>query len=182
MNKKIDYSITRKEYIEGIEPIAPLIKTLAFKYQDISKRALGITSEMAEFTIIQMYPDLNPAPKLTKGYDAYKYVDGKEHRVQIKGRVKHYGTPSSQRVGQIHRLKMQFDSLIFVLLNSMFEPFEIYEASLDSILKFMDESTNERIKNGDMSVSVFKRIAGKPIYYEENNTPKSLDKRLNNIS
>ena len=79
--------------------------------------------------------------------------------MQIKGRTIFDEGKSGQRVGQL-KLEQDWDSVVLVLLDEGYEPFEIYEASREAILDAMEEAgTSSRKKRGAMSVARFRNIA-----------------------
>ncbi|MEJ2395127.1 MAG: hypothetical protein P8Z77_10160, partial [Candidatus Thiodiazotropha sp.] len=73
---------------------------------------------------------------------------------------------SGQRLGQL-KLDKDWDSVVLVLMDENYEPYEIYEAERDEILEFLDQSSSSRAKRGAMSVSRFK-IIGRLVWTREN--------------
>jgi hypothetical protein len=66
---------------------------------------------------------------------------------------------SGQRVGQL-RLDHDWDSVLLVIMDDDYEPFEIYEAERDDIMDAMDEAaSSNRKKRGAMSVARFKILS-----------------------
>ena len=98
------------------------------------------------------------------GYDA---VDPSRHdkRIQIKTRTIFDETKTGQRIGQI-RVEQPWDSLLLVLMDEEYEPYEIYEAERDELLEFMDKSSSSRVKRGALSVARFK-IIGRLVWTRE---------------
>lgn len=93
------------------------------------------------------------------GYDAICHKDGKEIRIQIKGRYVPENAKSGQRIGSI-KLDKDWDIVMLVLLDEEFEVLSIYEAERPAIEKAIcalgSKARNER---GALSVSKFKSIS-----------------------
>ncbi|MCU7855483.1 MAG: hypothetical protein KZQ79_07300, partial [Candidatus Thiodiazotropha sp. (ex Lucinoma borealis)] len=90
------------------------------------------------------------------GYDAIDPTRGDKH-IQIKSRTIFDESKSGQRIGQL-KLDRDWDSVVLVLMDEEYEPYEIYEAERDDILEFVDKSSSSRAKRGAMSVARFKII------------------------
>ena len=131
-------------------------RQLAAEYRRTMGKPLpGISGEIAEHDAIRL---LNLAPKADNagGYDA---IDPKRDnkRIQIKSRVIFDESKSGQRIGQV-KLDQPWDSVVLVLMDEEYEPYEIYEAERDELEEFMQKSSNSRAKRGALSVARFKII------------------------
>ena len=139
-------------------------RVLAAEYRRTMGKPLpGISSEIAEHDAIKL---LNLVPHGEEGgFDA---IDPARHdkRVQIKSRTIFDETKSGQRIGQM-KLDQPWDSVLLVLMDEEYEPYEIYEAEKEDILEFVGKSSSSRSKRGAMSVARFK-IIGRLAWTREN--------------
>jgi hypothetical protein len=117
----------------------------------------GVTGEVAENDAARLLhlELLNEKPG---GYDAIGKGQREGKKIQIKGRAIFDETKSGQRIGQL-KVDQEWDSVVLVLMNEDFEPFEIYEAERDVIMDAMGDASSSRKKRGAMSVAKFKNIA-----------------------
>lgn len=131
-------------------------RQLAAEYRRTMGKPLpGISSEIAEHDAIRL---LNLAPKTDNagGYDALD-PERDNKRIQIKSRTIFDESKSGQRIGQV-KLDQPWDSVVLVLMDEDYEPYEIYEAERDEIEEFMRKSSSSRAKRGALSVARFKII------------------------
>ncbi|HFF1660432.1 TPA: hypothetical protein ACGBIF_004169 [Salmonella enterica subsp. enterica serovar Panama] len=93
------------------------------------------------------------------GYDATEILDGKEYRVQIKGRYMPDPKKVSARIGAID-ISKPFDSVLLVLLDENYDAFAMYEASRDVVVAALQapgsKSRNER---NQLGIAKFKSIS-----------------------
>jgi hypothetical protein len=139
-------------------------RQLAAEYRRTMGKPLpGISNEIALHDAIRLL-SLEPVADAKGGYDA---VDPSRHdkRIQIKSRTIFDETKTGQRIGQI-RVEQPWDSLLLVLMDEEYEPYEIYEAERDELLEFMDKSSSSRVKRGALSVARFK-IIGRLVWTRE---------------
>ena len=133
-------------------------KALARRYRELTGRTLGITGEVAEFVAAKEL-GLQLANAYQAGYDAVRHEDGKEVKVQIKGRVIAADEKRSKRLGRL-RLDKEWDTVLLVILDEDLEPQTMYEAERsvveDALSKPGSKARNERQR---LSVSGFKKIA-----------------------
>jgi hypothetical protein len=132
-------------------------RQLAAEYRRTMGKPLpGISNEIAEHDAIRL---LGLAPKTDNvgGYDAID-PERDNKRIQIKSRTIFDETKSGQRIGQV-KLDQPWDSVLLVLMDEEYEPYEIYEAERDEIEEFMGQSSSSRAKRGALSVARFKIIA-----------------------
>ncbi len=140
-------------------------RILAAEYRRTMGKPLpGISNEIAEYDAVKLL-QLKPRPEGEGGYDAIDPARG-DRRIQIKSRTIFDESKSGQRLGQL-KLDKDWDSVVLVLMDENYEPYEIYEAERDEILEFLDQSSSSRAKRGAMSVSRFK-IIGRLVWTREN--------------
>jgi hypothetical protein len=94
-------------------------KRLARQYRRATSKPLGITGEVAEYEAARIL-GLRLTDARQAGFDAIEERDGKEHRLQIKGRCLLPGCKPGQRLGAIDVGK-EFDAVLLVLLNENFD-------------------------------------------------------------
>jgi hypothetical protein len=132
-------------------------KRLAKHYRELTGKPLGITGEVAEYEAARIL-GLRLTMARQAGYDAIEERDGREHRLQIKGRCQLPGCKPGQRMGAIDATK-EFDGVLLVLLDERFEATAIYEADRDAVLRALaapgSKARNER---GALPVVKFKAI------------------------
>lgn len=132
-------------------------KKTARAYYEVTGKPLGVTGEVAEYEAARILGvELTPARQA--GYDAIEQVDGKQRRLQIKGRCLQEGYKAGQRSGSI-RMNHDWDAVLLVLLDQTFEAFEIYEAERLAIVEALTApGSRARNERGALSVSKFKSI------------------------
>ncbi|RDH81791.1 MAG: hypothetical protein DIZ77_08380 [endosymbiont of Seepiophila jonesi] len=139
-------------------------RLLAAEYRRTMGKPLpGISNEIAEHDAVKLLR-LEPRPEGETGYNA---IDPSRDgwRVQIKSRTIFDESKSGQRIGQL-KLDREWDSVVLVLMDEDYEPYEIYEADKDEILEFVNDSSSSRAKRGAMSVARFK-IIGRLVWTRE---------------
>ena len=143
------------------------VKALAIKYYRTTGRPLGATGELGEIAVVELM-GLELCEARQEGFDAIK-SDGT--RVQIKTRaLENPKKIGGQRVGAIN-IKKPWDTTMLVLMsNSDYEPFEIYEADRSAIENAINRvptagsamrTEGRARKKGALAVSEFKRISNK---------------------
>jgi len=140
-------------------------RILAAEYRRTMGKPLpGISSEIAEHDAVKLLR-LEPRAEGETGYDAIDPArDGK--RIQIKSRTIFDESKSGQRIGQM-KLDKDWDSVVLVLMDEEYEPYEIYEGEREDILEYVGKSSSSRAKRGAMSVARFK-IIGRLAWTKEN--------------
>jgi hypothetical protein len=133
-------------------------KVLAQRYRALTGKPLGITGEVAEYEAARILGvELTPARQA--GYDAVERVNGRQRRLQIKGRCILKGSKPGQRLGSID-IEKEWDAVLMVLVDDNFDAYEIYEAERDAVIAALiapgSISRNERWA---MSVTKFRAIA-----------------------
>jgi hypothetical protein len=134
------------------------VKRLAFEYYAATGRPLGVTGELAEFEAAEKL-GLSLAVARTAGYDAIRGTDGRETRIQIKGRRQIGGKHYRGRVPKID-LGQPFDAVVLVLLDETYDAVEIWEAPRDRVAaRLTAPGSRARNERGSMDVAQFKSIA-----------------------
>lgn len=132
-------------------------RVLAAEYRRTMGKPLpGISSEIAEYDAVKLL-NLEPCSEGEGGFDASDPARG-DKRIQIKSRTIFDESKSGQRLGQM-KLDKEWDSVLLVLMDEEYEPYEIYEAEKADILEFIGKSSSSRAKRGAMSVARFKIIS-----------------------
>lgn len=132
-------------------------KALARKYRKLTGKPLGITGEVAEFAAADLL-GLELADARQAGYDAVRRANGKEVKIQIKGRCIPSGAKPGQRLGSI-RLDHEWDTVLLVILDEDFEVSSIYEAERSDIeIALLAPGSKARNERGALAVAKFKSI------------------------
>lgn len=132
-------------------------KRLAQRYRVLTGKPLGVTGEVCEYQAARLL-GLELTPARQAGYDAIERRDGKEVRLQIKGRCLPEGCTPGQRVGAID-LNQPFDAVLLVLLDADLETTAIYEASREEVeAELRRPGSRARNERGAMAVSKFRSI------------------------
>jgi hypothetical protein len=134
-------------------------RRLAAEFRRTTGKPLpGVSGEIAEHDAARLL-NLELCEDRSAGYDAVGFGRREGRRVQIKGRVIFDEEKSGQRVGQL-KLEQQWDSVVLVIMDENYEPYEIYEAEREDILDVMGEAgKSTRKKRGAMTVARFKIIS-----------------------
>lgn len=133
-------------------------RRLAADYRRATGKPLpGVSIEIALHDAARLLDlDLTPG---AGGYDAIGRGARDGKRIQIKGRVIFDEAKGGQRIGQLSSGEA-WDSLVLVLMDDEYQPFEIYEAARDEIMAALAEQTSSaRAKRGALSVAKFKMIS-----------------------
>lgn len=150
--------VAREAYAGNVTELLAQAKKLAREYRRLTGRPLGITGEVAEFSAAQAL-GLRLASAREAGFDAVRYVDGREIRVQIKGRCLAEGAKRGQRVGGI-KLNQPWDVVVLVLLTDEFEPLAMYEAGRKEVVQALTApGSRARNERGALSVEKFRSIS-----------------------
>ncbi len=133
-------------------------RRLAREYRlAMGKPLPGISAELAVHDACRLL-DLEAVQAGTGGYDAVGRGRLEGKRIQIKGRAIFDEGKSGQRLGQL-KTEQAWDSVLLVLMDESYEPYEIYEAERDDLLEVVDKTSSNRSKRGAVSVARFKAIA-----------------------
>jgi hypothetical protein len=140
-------------------------KKLAQRYRLLTGKPLGITGEVAEYEAARILGvELTPARQA--GYDAIEQTGGTARRLQIKGRCLLPNCKPGQRLGSID-VKKDWDAVMMVLLNEIFDAMEIHVAERDAVLAALSApGSRSRNERGALGVNKFKAI-GKLVWREK---------------
>ena len=131
-------------------------RRLAAEYRKTMGKPLpGISAEIANHDAMRLL-NLEPCKEQWSGCDAVDPTRDNK-RIQIKSRTIFDETKTGQRIGQLN-VDQSWDSVVLVLMDEDYEPYEIYEAEREDILEQVDRSSKGRAKRGAMSVARFKII------------------------
>jgi len=95
------------------------------------------------------------------GYEAIgteKSGDLQGDKIQIKGRTIFSDAKNAQRIGQL-KMEQNWDSVVLVLLDDDYEPFEIYEIDRATLTDNVVDKESKKAKKGAMTIARFKKIA-----------------------
>ena len=144
--------------VYSVDKLISEARRIAADYRRATGKTLGgVTGEVAENDAARLL-HLELLKEKPGGYDAIGKGQREGKKIQIKGRAIFDESKSGQRIGQL-KVDQEWDSVVLVLMNEDFEPFEIYEAERDVIMDAMGDSSSSRKKRGAMSVAKFKNIA-----------------------
>ncbi len=152
-----DESVSAEPAARVFELLAE-VKALAREYYELTGRPIGITAEVAEYEAARLL-SVKLAPVRQSGYDALSIAaDGREDKLQIKGRYVPLRAKPGQRIGGI-RLDREWDAVLLVLLDELFEATAIYRAERAEITEAVTTpGSKARNERGQLSVSNFKAI------------------------
>jgi len=142
----------------AVDKLIAEARRLAAEYRKATGKSLGgISSEIAEHDAARLL-DLELCREKPGGYDAIGRGRRAGKRIQIKGRAIFDERKPGQRIGQL-KAEQVWDSVMLVLMDEQFEPYEIYEAERADVLAALQEAEgSKRQKRGAMSVAKFKAI------------------------
>ena len=145
--------------IYSLEKLIAETRRIARDYRNATGKPLGgVSGEIAQFDACKEL-NLEPVPVGTEGgYDAIGRGKREGKKIQIKARTIFDEGQHGQRIGQL-KLEQEWDSVVLVLLDENFEPFEIYEAERAELVDVIKENESKRNKRGAMSVAKFKAIS-----------------------
>ena len=133
-------------------------RRLAAEYRRATGRPLaGVSGEIAEYDAARLL-DLELCRERPGGWDAVGRGRRAGKRIQIKARAIFDERKSGHRIGQL-KLDKEWDSVVLVLFDENFEPFEIWEAERADVEEAVAASrASSRARRGALSVARFKRI------------------------
>jgi hypothetical protein len=145
--------------IYSLEKLIAETRRIARDYRNATGKPLGgVSGEIAQFDACKEL-NLEPVPAGTEGgYDAVGRGKREGKKIQIKARTIFDEGKQGQRIGQL-KLEQEWDSVVLVLLDENFEPFEMYEGAREELVDAIKESESRRNKRGAMSVAKFKAIS-----------------------
>ena len=146
--------------LEKVAQTLSKVRALAVEYQNETGKPLGITGEVAEFEGARLL-SLRLSDPRQSGYDAERVSGSGPPRVQIKGRRIDGILKPGSRVGSVDTTK-EWDSVVLVLLDREFEPFELYEAERDDVIAALTKpGSRARNERGQLGISQFKSISSR---------------------
>jgi len=143
----------------SVDKLISEARRVAAEYRRATGKTLGgISGELAENDAARLLNlELNKAGQA--GYNAVGKGTREGRRIQIKGRAIFDERKSGQRIGQL-KLEQDWDSVMLVLMDEDFEPYEIYEAMRQDIVDSMEQAgASKRSNRGAMSVSRFRKLS-----------------------
>jgi hypothetical protein len=145
--------------VYSVDKLISEARRLAADYRRATGKPIpGVSIEIAQNDAARLL-GLELAAKPQAGHDAIGRGKRDGKKIQIKGRVIFDERKSGQRIGEL-RLDREWDSVVLVLMDEEYEPYEIYEAEREEILHaFSDGEGSRRNKRGALSVAKFKVIS-----------------------
>lgn len=141
----------------SVDKLISEARQLAAEYRRTTGGPLpGISGEIARHDAVRLL-DLTLVEN-GASYDATGNGEREGKRIQIKGRVIQDDNQKGLRIGQI-KVEQEWDSVVLVLLDSDYEPFEVYEVDRDDVVEASASSSQNRSKRGAMTLARFKAIA-----------------------
>ncbi|MEW8073539.1 MAG: hypothetical protein AB2826_24270 [Candidatus Thiodiazotropha sp.] len=127
-------------------------KSAAVEYYRLTGKPLGITGEYGEYIAAKQL-DLHLSEARMAGYDA---LDRDGRKIQIKSRsIPKNKKLTGQRLGSI-RLDHEWDVVLLVIMDEMFEPQAMYEAQRYAIEKALTApGSKARNERGALAISKF---------------------------
>ncbi len=143
----------------SVDKLISEARRVAAEYRRATGKTLGgISGELAENDAARLL-NLELSKAGQAGFNAVGKGKREGRRVQIKGRAIFDERKSGQRIGQL-KLEQDWDSVMLVLMDEDFEPYEIYEAMREDIVDAMEEAgASKRSNRGAMSVSRFRKLS-----------------------
>jgi len=144
--------------VYAVDKLIEQARQLAADYRKTTGKPLpGVSNEIAEYDASTLL-GLTLCEDRSAGFDAVRDADQGPQRVQIKGRTIFNENFRGQRLGQL-KIDKTWDSVVLMLMDDQYEPFDIYEASREDILENMNTPSEQRKKRGAMSVARFINIS-----------------------
>ncbi|MCW8931963.1 MAG: hypothetical protein OQL19_17225 [Gammaproteobacteria bacterium] len=144
----------------SVDVLMQQARQLAANYRRATGKTLaGVSGELSTYDAIRLL-NLAPAPDQI-GYEAIgteESGDLHNDRVQIKGRTIFSNSKSTYRIGQL-KMEQNWDSVVLVLLDDDYEPFEIFEIDRETLADNIIDQQSKKAKKGAMTVARFKKIA-----------------------
>lgn len=156
---KHDAKNSRVMGLYSVDKLIEQARKLAADYRKATGKPLpGVSIEIAEHDAARLLGlELCASPR-KGGYDAIGQGERDGQRIQIKGRAIFDEHRSGHRIGQL-KIGQDWDSVVLVLMDEDYEPFEIYEAQRADVLDALAQSDgSKRSRRGALSVARFKII------------------------
>ena len=143
--------------VYSVDKLITQARKLGANYKRATGKVLpGLSNEIAEYDASRLL-DLELCQDKTEGFDALGRGNRKGKRIQIKGRTIFDENKTGQRIGQIKADK-EWDSVVLILMDAEYQPFEIFEVERDIILDILGKSSTSKKKRGALSVARFRNI------------------------
>lgn len=144
--------------LAALAPIIEEAKRVAIRFRELTKKPLGVTSEVAEFEAARLM-NVSLCEARQPGYDAVGTRDGHDLHIQIKSRCVLPTSRRGQRVPSI-KLKHPWHVVWLVLLDETLNPTAIWEAERPAIEAALAKpGSKSRNVRGALAVEAFKGIA-----------------------
>jgi len=141
----------------SVDKLISEARKLAAEYRRTTGNPLpGISGEIARHDAIRLLG--LDAVENGVSYDAVGHGQREGKRIQIKGRVIQDDNVRGLRIGEV-KAEQEWDAIVLVLLDSDYEPFELYEAERDEIIGSENDPASRNNKRGAMTLARFKVIA-----------------------
>lgn len=145
--------------VYSVDKLISEARRLAADYRRATGKPIpGVSIEIAQNDAARLLDlELTADPRI--GHDAIGRGKRDGKKVQIKGRVIFDERKSGHRIGEL-RVDREWDSVVLVLMDEDYEPYEIYEAEREEILDALSsDEDSRRTKRGALSVAKFKVIS-----------------------
>jgi len=141
----------------SVDKLIEQARQLATDFRKTTGKSLpGVSNEIAEYDACKLL-GLELTEDRSEGFDAERITANGPKQVQIKARSIFNDNYRGQRLGQL-KLDKAWDSVVLVLMDENYQPFDIYEATRDDIMINLNENPKQ-LKRGAMSVAKFRNIA-----------------------
>lgn len=144
----------------SVDVLMQQARQLAANYRRATGKTLtGVSGELSTYDAIRLL-HLEPIADQI-GYDAIGTAqsgDLQGEKIQIKGRTIFSDAKATYRIGQL-KMEQNWDSVVLVLLNDDYEPFEIYEIDRATLSDNIIDPQSKKARKGAMTVARFKKIA-----------------------
>jgi len=144
----------------SVDVLMQQARQLAANYRRTTGKTLsGVSGELSVYDAIRLL-HLAAVPEQI-GYEAIgteKSGDLQGDKIQIKGRTIFSDAKNAQRIGQL-KMEQNWDSVVLVLLDDDYEPFELYEIDRATLTDNVVDKESKKAKKGAMTIARFKKIA-----------------------
>ena len=148
----------------SIDKLINETRRLAAEFKRTTGTMLPVSGEIARYDVARLL-DLRLNEDHNCGYDAIGNNHREGLRVQIKSRVIGDSVKSGHRIGQLNP-NGNWDIIILSLMNSEFEPLEMYQLNHEEVVEALAHSSEKRSRRGAISVAKF-RIIGELVWTKE---------------
>jgi hypothetical protein len=153
-----DFPDTPSTAVYSVDKLMAETRRLAAEYRRMTGQTLAVSGEIARYDAARLL-DLRLEEARVGCIDAIGRGQREGKRIQIKGRVIFDEHKSGHRIGELG-IEAPWDAVLLVLMDSDYEPYEIYEAEREDVLAALAEaSRSRRSKRGALSVAKFKAVS-----------------------